>query len=136
MPPDVTRVRSGGAESASTCGFLRIPHGRGSCLRADDGARRRPELIIDRLKDKLKSAIVVVGSVDEGKVRLAAGVTKDNIGTIKAGDLIKPIAALVGGTGGGRPDFAQAGGNKPDALDEALKSVPAWVAQQLGEAYV
>jgi alanyl-tRNA synthetase len=91
---------------------------------------------VDRLKDKLKSAIVVVGSVDEGKVRLAAGVTKDNIGTIKAGDLIKPIAALVGGTGGGRPDFAQAGGNKPDALDQALKSVPAWVAEQLGEAYV
>jgi alanyl-tRNA synthetase len=90
---------------------------------------------VDRLKDKLKSAIVVVGSVDEGKVRLAAGVTKDYIGTIKAGELIKPIAALVGGTGGGRPDFAQAGGNKPEALDQALKSVPAWVAEQLGEAY-
>ncbi len=90
---------------------------------------------VDRYKDKLKSAIVVLGSVEDGKVRLAAGVTKDNIGAIKAGDLIKPIAALVGGTGGGRPDFAQAGGSKPEALDEALSSVPAWVAERLGQAY-
>ncbi len=90
---------------------------------------------VDRYKDKLQSAIVVVGSVEDGKVRLAAGVTKNNIGTIKAGDLIKPIAALVGGTGGGRPDFAQAGGSKPEALDEALKSVSVWVAERLGQAY-
>jgi alanyl-tRNA synthetase len=87
---------------------------------------------VDRYKDELKSAIVVVGSVEDGKVRLAAGVTKDKVGTIKAGDLIKPIAELVGGTGGGRPDFAQAGGTKPDLLDQALKAVPAWVAERLG----
>jgi alanyl-tRNA synthetase len=87
---------------------------------------------VDRYKDKLKSAIVVVGSVEDGKVRLAAGVTKDKVGTIKAGDLIKPIAELVGGTGGGRPDFAQAGGTKPELLDQALKAVPAWVAERLG----
>jgi len=86
---------------------------------------------VDRFKDKLQSAVVVVGSVENGKVRLAAGVTKDNIGRIKAGDVIKPVAEQVGGKGGGRPDFAQAGGNKPDALDQALKSVPAWVAAQL-----
>jgi alanyl-tRNA synthetase len=87
---------------------------------------------VDRYKDELKSAIVVVGSVEDGKVRLAAGVTKDKVGTIKAGDLIKPIAELVGGTGGGRPDFAQAGGTKPELLDQALKAVPAWVAERLG----
>ena len=86
---------------------------------------------VDRLKDKLQSAVVVVGSVENGKVRLAAGVTKDNTSKIKAGDLIKPVAEQVGGKGGGRPDFAQAGGNKPEALDQALKSVPAWVAEQL-----
>ncbi len=86
---------------------------------------------VDRFKDKLQSAVVVLGSVENGKVRLAAGVTKDNISRIKAGDLIRPVAEQVGGKGGGRPDFAQAGGNKPDALDEALKSVPAWVAAQL-----
>jgi alanyl-tRNA synthetase len=87
---------------------------------------------VDRYKDKLKSAVVVVGSVDGGVVRLAAGVTKDNTGRIRAGDLIKPVAEQVGGKGGGRPDFAQAGGNKPDALDAALGSVPGWVAERLG----
>jgi len=86
---------------------------------------------VDRFKDKLKSAVVVIGSVDDGVVRLAAGVTKDNIDRIRAGDLIKPVAEQVGGKGGGRPDFAQAGGNNADALDEALNSVPAWVAKQL-----
>ena len=87
---------------------------------------------VDKFKDKLQSAIVVLGSVNGGKVHLAAGVTKDNIGKIKAGDLIKPVAEQVGGKGGGRPDFAQAGGSNPDALDQALESVSAWVAEQLG----
>ena len=86
---------------------------------------------VDRYKDKLGSAIVVLGSVDNGVVRLAAGVTKDNTDRIRAGDLIKPIAEQVGGKGGGRPDFAQAGGNNPEALDAALSSVSAWVAEQL-----
>jgi alanyl-tRNA synthetase len=86
---------------------------------------------VDKFKDKLQSAIVVLGSVDGGKVHLAAGVTKDNIGKIKAGDLIKPVAELVGGKGGGRPDFAQAGGTNTEAIDEALDSVAEWVAEQL-----
>ena len=86
---------------------------------------------VDRFKDKLQSAVIVVGSVDDGKVRLAAGVTKNNTDRIRAGDLIKPVAERVGGKGGGRPDFAQAGGSKPEALDEALESVSDWVAEQL-----
>ena len=86
---------------------------------------------VDRYKDKLQNAVVVLGSVDNGAVRIAAGVTKNNTDRICAGDLIKPIAEQVGGKGGGRPDFAQAGGNKPDALDAALGSVPAWVADHL-----
>jgi len=86
---------------------------------------------VDRLKDKLQSAVVVLGSVDDGKVRLAAGVTSNNTGRIRAGDLIKPVAEQVGGKGGGRPDFAQAGGTNIDALDQALRSVPAWVAEHL-----
>ena len=86
---------------------------------------------VDRYKDKLQSAIVVLGSVDGGVVRLAAGVTKDNTDRIRAGDLIKPVAEQVGGKGGGRPDFAQAGGNDAEALDGALESVSAWVAEQL-----
>jgi alanyl-tRNA synthetase len=86
---------------------------------------------VDRYKDKLQSAIVVLGSVDNGVVRLAAGVTKDNTDRIRAGDLIKPVAEQVGGKGGGRPDFAQAGGSNADALDAALGSVSAWVAEHL-----
>ena len=86
---------------------------------------------VDRAKDKLQNAIVVFASVDDGKVRLAAGVTKNNTDKIKAGDLIKPVAEQVGGKGGGRPDFAQAGGNDPSKLDQALNSVADWVAEKL-----
>ncbi|MGI9235632.1 MAG: alanine--tRNA ligase, partial [Woeseiaceae bacterium] len=86
---------------------------------------------VDRVKDKLQNAIVVFGSVDEGKVRLAAGVTKNNTDKIRAGDLIKPVAEMVGGTGGGRPDFAQAGGTDASKLDQALASVPAWIEEHI-----
>jgi alanyl-tRNA synthetase len=86
---------------------------------------------VDRYKDKLRSAIIVLGSVDGDVVRLAAGVTKDNTDRIRAGDMIKPVAEQVGGKGGGRPDFAQAGGSNPEALDTALASVSTWVSEQL-----
>ncbi|MEM6512921.1 MAG: alanine--tRNA ligase [Pseudomonadota bacterium] len=86
---------------------------------------------VDRFKDKLQNAVVVVGSVDDGKVRLAAGVTKNNTDRIRAGDLIRPVAEQVGGKGGGRPDFAQAGGTDVAALDAALASVPTWIESQL-----
>ena len=86
---------------------------------------------VDRFKDKLKSAVVVLGSVEDGKVRLAAGVTRDNTDRVKAGDVIRWVAGQVDGKGGGRPDFAQAGGNDPDGLDAALASVPGWVSEHL-----
>jgi alanyl-tRNA synthetase len=86
---------------------------------------------VDRFKDKLQSAIIVLGSANGEKVHLAAGVTRDNTDRIRAGDLIKPVAEQVGGKGGGRPDFAQAGGSDASALDAALASVPGWVAEQL-----
>ncbi len=101
-------------------------------MRIDGADAKTLRDAVDRFKDKLQNAIVVVGSVDGGKVRLAVGVTKNNTDRIRAGDLIKPVAEQVGGKGGGRPDFAQAGGTKPDALDQALGSVPGWVAEQLG----
>ncbi len=87
---------------------------------------------VDRFKDKLKSAVVVLASVDDGKVRLAAGVTKNNTNRIRAGDVIQPVAEKIGGRGGGRPDFAQAGGSDPAGLDAALAAVPDWVAAKLG----
>ncbi|MDH3533310.1 MAG: alanine--tRNA ligase [Gammaproteobacteria bacterium] len=99
--------------------------------RIDGADARTLRAAVDRYKDKLQSAIVVLGSVDDGVVRLAAGVTKDTVDRIRAGDLIKPVAEQVGGKGGGRADFAQAGGTDPEGLDEALGSVSAWVAEKL-----
>jgi len=85
---------------------------------------------VDHLKNRLGSAVVVLSSVDGEKVRIAVGVSKDLTARIKAGNLVNYVANQVGGKGGGRPDFAQAGGNRPDLVDAALASVSAWVAEQ------
>ncbi len=82
---------------------------------------------VDQLKNKLGSAVIVLGAVTGEKVSLTAGVTPDLIKQIKAGDLVKHVAQQVGGKGGGRPDMAQAGGTEPAALDAALASVKEWV---------
>ncbi len=87
---------------------------------------------VDQLKSRLGSAIVVLASVESpSKVVLVAGVTPDQTGRVKAGELIGSVAALVGGKGGGRADFAQAGGSKPEALDAALESVGPWVRARI-----
>ena len=85
---------------------------------------------LDKLKDKLKSAAIVLGSSEGGKVSLIAGVTADLTSTIKAGELVNHVALQVGGKGGGRPDMAQAGGTDPSKLAEALASVRGWVEQR------
>ena len=88
---------------------------------------------VDQLKDKLKSAVIVLASVAApDKVVLVAGVTADLVGRIKAGELVGAVAAQVGGKGGGRPDFAQAGGTQPEALPAALAGVAALVRAKLG----
>ena len=89
--------------------------------RMDGVDSKNLRIAIDQFKDKLGTAVVVLGSIDEGKVKLAVGVTKDLTDQIRAGDLIQSIAATVGGKGGGRPDFAQAGGPRQDKIDQALK---------------
>jgi alanyl-tRNA synthetase len=86
---------------------------------------------MDRLKDKLGSAAIVLGSVDAGKVTLIAGVTSDLTGKLRAGDLVNFVAQQVGGKGGGRPDSAQAGGTEPGKLPDALKSVTEWVQKRI-----
>ena len=83
----------------------------------------------DQLKDRLGTGIVVLGAVEADKVHLVATISKDLTPRLKAGDVIKPIAELVGGRGGGRADFAQAGGSRPDKVDEALALVPGIVAK-------
>ncbi len=86
---------------------------------------------LDQLKTKLKSAAIVLGSTDGGKVTLIAGVTADLTSKIKAGDLVNHVATQVGGKGGGRADMAQAGGTNPAGLPAALASVKRWVEERL-----
>jgi alanyl-tRNA synthetase len=85
----------------------------------------------DKLRDKLKSCALVLGTVADGKVSLIAAVTPDAIAKIKAGDLVNFVATQVGGKGGGKPDLAMAGGNDPSQLPAALASVPAWIKNKL-----
>ncbi len=85
---------------------------------------------MDKLKDKLKSAAIVLASVADGKVSLIAGVTSDLTGKLKAGELVNSVAQQIGGKGGGRPDMAQAGGTQPENLPKALATVNAWVADR------
>lgn len=86
---------------------------------------------MDKLKDKLKSAVIVLASVADGKVSLAAGVTADLTGKMKAGELVNHVAGQVGGKGGGKPDMAMAGGTEPANLPQALASVKAWAEAKL-----
>ncbi len=88
---------------------------------------------MDQLKNKLGSAVILLAAVSGEKVSLVAGVTQDQIPTLKAGDLVKFVAQQVGGKGGGRPDMAQAGGSDPAALPGALASVEGWVRDALGQ---
>ena len=85
---------------------------------------------MDKLKDKLKTAAIVLATVDGNKVQIAAGVTADSMGKVKAGELVNFVAQQVGGKGGGKPDMAMAGGTEPDKLAGALQSVQAWVAER------
>jgi alanyl-tRNA synthetase len=94
-----------------------------------DGADARAlRETMDKLKDKLKTAAIVLAAVEGGRVQLAAGVTADSTGRLKAGDLVNFVAQQVGGKGGGKPDLAMAGGTDAAALPAALASVAGWVA--------
>ncbi|PVE05985.1 alanine--tRNA ligase [Limnohabitans sp. Rim28] len=86
---------------------------------------------VDKLKDKLKTAVVLLTAVEGDKVQIAAGVTADSMGKVKAGDLASFVAGQVGGKGGGKPDMAMAGGSNPAALPAAMASVQAWVAERV-----
>ena len=87
---------------------------------------------MDKLKDKLKTAAIVLAAVDGDKVQIAAGVTADSVGKVKAGELVNFVAQQVGGKGGGKPDMAMAGGTDASKLPAALASVTGWVTQHLG----
>ena len=100
--------------------------------RVDGVDARGLRATVDQLKNKLGSAAVVLATVDGEKVNLVAGVTADYTDRIEAGPLANFVAQQVGGRGGGRPDMAQAGGNDPTRLEQAIKAVPNWIRERLG----
>src|SRR3546814_214022 len=97
----------------------------------DDMGGNDLRTLMDQLKNKLGSGIVLLGSASGDKVSLIAGVTADLTAKVKAGELVNFVAQQVGGKGGGRPDMAQAGGTQPDALPAAIDSVAAWIENKL-----
>jgi alanyl-tRNA synthetase len=102
--------------------------------RLDGADARTLRDTLDKLKDKLKTAAIVLATVEGGKVQLAAGVTADAVDRVKAGELVNFVARQVGGKGGGKADMAMAGGTDPSQLDAALASVSGWVSERLGAA--
>jgi alanyl-tRNA synthetase len=99
--------------------------------RLDGADARALRDTLDKLKDKLKTAVVVLAAVDGARVQIAAGVTADSTARVKAGDLVNFVAQQVGGKGGGKADMAMAGGSDPSRLGEALASVQGWVAERI-----
>jgi alanyl-tRNA synthetase len=107
---------------------------KGTRLLVSELSNVEPKMLrtmVDELKNQLKSAIIVLATVADGKVSLIAGVTKDLTDRVKAGELVGELAQQVGGKGGGRPDMAQAGGTDAQALPAALAGVESWVAAKL-----
>ncbi|WP_336779128.1 alanine--tRNA ligase [Pantoea sp. USHLN256] len=107
---------------------------KGTKLLVSELSNVEPKMLrtmVDDLKNQLGSAIIVLATIEAGKVSLIAGVTKDLTDRVKAGELIGELASQVGGKGGGRPDMAQAGGTNPQALAGALEGVQEWVSNRL-----
>ena len=99
--------------------------------RVDGGDAKSLRELVDRLKNQLAPAAIVLASVDGEKVSLVAGVTKDLVARVPANEMINIVAGQVGGKGGGRPDMAQAGGNQPQNLETALASVSDWLLEKV-----
>ena len=114
------------AEQALSVGSIKV-----LATKLDGADAKTLRETIDKLRDKLKSAVIVLGSAQGDKVTLIAGVTPDLTGDVKAGELVNFVARQVGGKGGGRPDMAQAGGTDASALPHALASVSEWVKERL-----
>jgi alanyl-tRNA synthetase len=114
------------ADQAQSVGSIKV-----LASRLDGADAKTLRETIDKLRDKLRSAVIVLGSADGGKVTLIAGITTDLTEKVKAGELVNFVAKQVGGKGGGRPDMAQAGGTDAAALPQALASVPDWVKDRL-----
>jgi alanyl-tRNA synthetase len=121
---DQVRMKSASSSVASTGEKIKEVKGiKVLAHRVDNLDRSQMRTLVDQLRDKVGSGVVVLGSATDGRVALIAGVTKDLTGRVQAGKVIAQVALKVGGKGGGRPDMAEAGGDKPEALDAALNDV-------------
>jgi alanyl-tRNA synthetase len=117
-------MKSASAATSSVEDKIQVIHGiKVLAHRADNLDRPQLRTLVDNLRNKLGSGVVVIGSANDGKVALIVGVTKDLTSRVQAGKIISPVAQKVGGSGGGRPDMAEAGGKNPEALDSALSEV-------------
>jgi alanyl-tRNA synthetase len=129
---DQARMKSASSSVASAGENARTVKGvKVLAQRADNLERSQMRTLVDNLRNKLGSGVVIVGSVADGKVAIIVGVTKDLTSKVQAGKVIGQVAKLVGGSGGGRPDLAEAGGKNPEALDQALKESYAVVENML-----
>ncbi|MEH6543331.1 MAG: alanine--tRNA ligase [Porticoccaceae bacterium] len=129
---DALKVKLAGASGGDMLSEAREVNGVKVLVKQLDGVDGKSlRDIADQMKSRLGSGVVLLATADEGKVALIAVVTKDLMGQLKAGDLMKHVAALVGGKGGGRPDMAQGGGTDVAALPAALDAVYGWIEQQL-----
>jgi alanyl-tRNA synthetase len=121
---DQARMKSASSSVASASEHVKEVRGvKVLAHRVDNLERAQMRTLVDQLRDKLGSGVVVVGSASNGNVSLIAGVTKDLTSRIQAGKVVGAVAEKVGGKGGGRPDLAEAGGKNPEALDSALAAV-------------
>ncbi|WP_186176557.1 alanine--tRNA ligase [Vibrio jasicida] len=120
------------AESANIMGKVQDINGTKVLIAALEGAdNKNLRTMVDDIKNQVGSGVILLANVNDDKIGLIAGVTKDLIGKVKAGDLVKMVAEQVGGKGGGRPDMAQAGGTDVSALPEAIQSVQPWLEERL-----
>jgi alanyl-tRNA synthetase len=122
-------VKRGAASSDLTAAAKEIGDVRLVAARVDGAEGKELRKMVDDLRDKLASGIVLLAAETDGRLSLALGVTKDLTDRFRAGDLIREVVAVVGGKGGGRPDFAQGGGDDPGKLDEAFERLEALVAE-------
>jgi alanyl-tRNA synthetase len=130
---DQARMKSASSSTANISEMVKEVRGvKVLTHRVDNLERAQMRTLVDQLRDKLGSAVVVLGSASNGNVSLIVGVTKDLTSRIQAGKIIGPVAQRVGGKGGGRPDLAEAGGKDAAALDSALSEAYGVVESLLG----
>ena len=129
-----TKVAMGGGVGADTDDTVEVAGIKLARRKVADLDKDALRGLADSLKAKIKSGVVVLASANDGKVQIIVAVTSDLTGRVKAGQVVKEIAPIVGGGGGGRPDFAEAGGKQPEKIDEMLAASEQVVARILGTA--